>query len=158
MKRLIYAVALALTIASFSSAAFGYTQVKSRNFPYIVGAGQFPQTKTRLVRHSFRLKIPEGSKALSQMTITVPKGLTVRNDIDISDQSHQKIDANITVKDRTITIAFPQQVTPGSELHIDFNRVLISGTSNGWLYPVSVRLVGLDVDIPIGIFRLRPFL
>ena len=158
MKRLIPAVALTLTIASLNSAAFGYTQIKSRNFPYIVGAEQFPETKTRLVRHSLRLKIPEGSKALSQMTITVPKGLTVRNDIDISDQSNQKIDANITVKDRAITIAFPQQLTPGTELKIDLNRVLISGTSNGWLYPVSVRLVGLDVDIPIGIFRVRPFL
>lgn len=67
----------------------------------------------------------------------------------------KKIAANITVNDRTITIAFPQQVVPGTELNIDLNRVLISGTSNAWLYPVSVRLVGLNADIPVGVFRLR---
>lgn len=155
MKKLIYAVALTLTIASLSSAAYGTTTMKTSRFPYIVGAVQFPENKAKVVRDSFKLKIPQDSRALSQMTIAVPKGLTVRNDIDLSDQSGKKIAANITVNDRTITIAFPQQVVPGTELNIALNRVLISGTSNAWLYPVSVRLVGLNADIPVGVFRLR---
>ena len=66
-----------------------------------------------------------------------------------------KIAANITVNGRIITISFPQQVASGTKLNIDLNRVLISGTSNAWLYPVSVRLVGLNADIPVGVFRLR---
>ncbi|RCJ29966.1 hypothetical protein A6769_34510 [Nostoc punctiforme NIES-2108] len=155
MKKLIHAVGLTLIIASFSSAAYSTTTMKNSRFPNIVGAVQFPQNKAKLVRHSFRLKIPQDSRVLSQMTITVPQGLTVKNDIDLSDQSGKKIAANITVNGRTITIAFPQQVAPGTELKINLNRVLISGTSNAWLYPVSVRLVGLNADIPVGVFRLR---
>ncbi|MEH2161521.1 MAG: DUF2808 domain-containing protein [Nostoc sp.] len=155
MKKLIHAVALTLTIASFSSAAYGTPMKKNSRFPDIVGAVQFPQNKAKIVRNSFKLEIPQDSRALSQMTIAVPKGLTVRNDIDLSDQSGKKIAANITVNNRTITIAFSQQVVPGTELNIDLNRVLISGTSNAWLYPVSVRLVGLNADIPVGVFRLR---
>ncbi|MEH2238525.1 DUF2808 domain-containing protein [Nostoc sp.] len=155
MKRLIQAAALTLTIASFNSTVYGYSQIKSKNFPYIVGADQFPKTRARVVRDSLRLKIPSDSRALSQLTITVPNGLTVRNEIAISDQSNQKTNAKITVKDKTITIAFPEQIAPGTELKIDLNRVLISGISNSWLFPVSVRLVGLNADIPIGVFRLQ---
>ncbi|MEA5552041.1 DUF2808 domain-containing protein [Anabaena cylindrica UHCC 0172] len=155
MKKLIHAVALTLTIASFSSAAYGTTTIKNSGFPDVVGAVQFPQNKAKVVRDSFKLEIPQDSRALSQMTIAVPKGVTVRNDIELSNQSGQKIAANITVNGRTITIVFPQQVAPGTKLNIDLNRVLISGTSNAWLYPVSVRLVGMNADIPIGVFRLR---
>ncbi|MEH2002456.1 MAG: DUF2808 domain-containing protein [Nostoc sp.] len=155
MKKLIHAVALTLIIASLSSAAYGTNTTKNSRFPNIVGAVQFPQNKAKVVRDSLQLKIPQDSRALSQMTIAVPQGLTVKNDINLSDQSGQKIAANITVNGRTITIAFPQQVARGTELNIDLNRVLISGTSNAWLYPVSVRLVGLNADIPVGVFRLR---
>ncbi|MEJ6485634.1 DUF2808 domain-containing protein [Nostoc punctiforme UO1] len=155
MKKLIHAVAFTFIIASLSSAAYGTTTTRTSKFPYIVGAVQFPQNKAKVVRDSFQLKIPQDSRALSQMTIAVPQGLTVRNDINLSDQSGQKIAANITVNGRAITIAFLQQVAPGTELKIDLNRVLISGTSNAWLYPVSVRLVGLNADIPVGVFRLR---
>ena len=150
MKKLIHAVALSLTIALFSSTAYGKSTI-----PYVAGAVQFPQTKAKVVRDSFRLQIPKDSVALSQLTITVPNGLTIKNNFDVLDQSGQKIDTNITVNSKTITIAFPQQVAPGTEINIDLNRVLISGTSNAWLYPVSVRLVGLNADIPVGVFRLR---
>ena len=93
MKKLIYAVALTLTIASLSSAAYGTNTTKTSRFPNIVGAVQFPPNKAKVVRDSFQLKIPQDSRALSQMTITVPKGLTVRNDINLSDQFGQKIAA-----------------------------------------------------------------
>jgi hypothetical protein len=116
---------------------------------------QFPQNKAKIVRNSFKLEIPQDSRALSQMTIAIPKGVAVSNDIELSNQSGQKVAANITVNGRIITIVFPQQIAPGTELNIDLDRVIISGTSNAWLYPVSVKLVGMNADIPIGVFRLR---
>lgn len=157
MKRLINAAVLTLAIAFFHSSAYGYTNTKNESFPYIAGAAQFPPTKTRMVRDSFKLQVPKNSKPLSELTITIPYGLNVSNDISLSDQYDKKVDANITVDNKTITIAFPQYVAPGTELNIDLNHVFISGTSNGWIYPVSVRLAGLNANIPIGVFRLRLF-
>ncbi|WP_265277270.1 hypothetical protein [Nostoc sp. KVJ3] len=74
MKKLIYAVALTLTVASLSSAAYGTTTMKTSRLPNIIGAVQFPQNKAKIVRDSFQLKIPQDSRALSQMTIAVPQG------------------------------------------------------------------------------------
>ncbi|MEH2266595.1 hypothetical protein [Nostoc sp.] len=48
MKKLIHAVALTLTIASFSSAAYGTPTMKNSRFPDIVGAVQFPQNNPLL--------------------------------------------------------------------------------------------------------------
>lgn len=157
MKRLIHSIVLALAIASCTSTAYGSTMIKTKSFPYVVGAVQFPQNKTTLVRHSFRMQIPKGSSAVSQLTIDVPKGLAVKNDINVSDQSGKKIVANIADNGRTITIAFPQPISPGTNLNIDLNRVSILEASNAWLYPVFVRLVGLNGEIPVGVFRIGVF-
>ncbi len=157
MRRLIHAALLTLAITFFHSSAYGYTNTKNEGFPYIEGAAQFPQTKARMVKDYLKLQVPENSKPLSQLTIAIPYGLTIKNDITLSDQSGKIIDANVTVNDKSIIFSFPQYVSPGTELNINLNRVLISGTSNGWIYPVSVRLTGLNADIPVGVFRLRLF-
>lgn len=157
MKRLIHSAVLTLALTSFSSAAYGSTLIKTRSFPYVIEAVQFPQNKATLVRHSFKVQIPQGSSAVSQLTIGVPKGLTVKNDINVSDQSGRKIVANIADNGRTITIAFPRPIPPGTKLNIALNRVSILEASNAWLYPVSVKLVGLNEDMPVGVFRIDVF-
>lgn len=156
MRRLIQAIVV-IAVTSFGSATYAYTKTEARSFPYITEAAQFPQTKAKLVRHSFKIEVPKGSSALLQLTINIPDGLVVRNDFNISDQFEKKVDANIIANDKNITIAFSQPIAPGTELNVDFNRVSIVGSSNGWLYPVSVKLVGLNADIPVGNVRLRVF-
>ena len=151
MKKLIYAAALTLATISFNPVAYRNPMTAAVRFPYIVSSVQFPQTKVRFFRHSFRLQIPEGNSALSQLNIEVPDGLTVRNNISVSDQSGRKINTNISVNGNKIIIAFPQPVAPVTRLNIEMNNVKRTGVSNAWLYPVSVRFASSNADIPIGV-------
>lgn len=157
VKKLIYATALTLAIASSVPAVYGNAPRITRKVPHIVSSVQFPQTKWRVVRHSFRLEIPQESRALSQINIEVPAGLTVKNDISVSDQSNRKINPNISINDRKVILAFPKPIVPGTTLKISMRNVKILGRSNSWLYPISVRLLGLNADIPIGMVRIRTY-
>lgn len=154
-KILIYTTALTLALISFNSASYGSTTMATGKVPHIVGSVQFPQTRWRIVRHTFRLEIPQASKALSQLSIKVPPGLTVSNETSVSAQSGKKIATNISVNGRNIIVAFPEPVAPGTNLKIVMKNVKIVGISNAWLYPVSAKLVGIDANIPIGIVQFR---
>lgn len=156
-KTLIYATALTLALISFNSATYGSTQTATGRVPHIYGSVQFPQTRWRLVRHSFRLVIPQESKALSQLSISVPDNLIVKGNISVSDKSGRKINTDISVDGSKIMVTFSEPVAPGTRLKIAMNDVKISGRSNAWLYRISTRLVGIDADLPIGIARFRAY-
>lgn len=155
MRTLIYAAAFTLTFVAFNSATYGTSIKETAKFPHIVGSVQFPQTKAKIVRHTVRLQIPQESSALSQLIINVPRGLTVTNNIRVSDQSGRKINTNISVNGSTVLVAFPEPVAPGNRLEIDMNNVRISGVTNAWSYHIFANLVGIDVDIPIGVAQFR---
>lgn len=157
MKTLFYAAAFTLAAISFNSAAYANTPTPTGWVPHIVGSVQFPQTRWRIVRQSFRLEIPQESSALSQVNIDVPDGLTVRNNISVRDQFGSKVHTNISVIGSKVIVGFPEPVAPGTRLNIAMKKVKISGVSNGWLYPVSVKLVGLNTDIPIGLARFSRY-
>lgn len=123
----------------------------------IVGSVQFPQGKMRLFRHTFRLQIPQKSSALSQLSINVPDGLPVRNNISVTDQSGLKIDTNVSVNGRKLIIAFPKPVAFGTRLNIAMKNIIRLGSSNAWLYRVSAKLVGIAAYLPIGIARFRVY-
>lgn len=157
MKTLIYAAAFTLAAAASIPAAYANTRTEAGRFPHIDSSVQFPQTRWRIVRHTFRLHIPQESSALSQLSINVPTGLKVRNTINVSDQAGHKIDTNISVNGSKIILAFPEPVAPGSRLNIAMKNVKISGVSNAWLYPVSAKPVGFDTDIPVGVVRFKVY-
>lgn len=125
--------------------------------PRIVGSVQFPQTRWKIVRHTFLLQIPQDSRVLSHLSIEVPAGLTVSNNIRVSDQSGKNIDTNISVNGSKAIVGFPEFVAPGIRLNIAMKDVKILGRTNAWLYKVSARLVGLNADIPVGIARFRVY-
>lgn len=156
-KILTYVATFTLVIAPFNSATYGSTPKATGRVPHIYGSVQFPQNRWRLVRHSFKLVVPQESKALSQLIITVPDGLTVTDDITVSDQSGQKIDTSVSVSGNKIIIAFPNSIAPKTRLKVAMNNVKISGRTNSWLYKISTRLTGLNADIPIGIARFRVY-
>ena len=156
MKKLIDAAVLTLVLVS-SPAAYGNPMTSVVRVPRIVGSVQFPQTRWRIVRHTFLLQIPQDSRALSHLIIEVPAGLTVSNNIRVSDQSGKNIDTNISVNGSKAIVGFPESVAPGTRLNIAMKDVKILGRTNAWLYRVSTRLVGLNADIPVGIARFRVY-
>lgn len=158
MKRLINAAVLTLAIASSVPAAYGNSIINAGRVPRIVSSVEFPRVRRwRIVRHTFRLQIPQESRDLSHLSIDVPAGLTVKNNITVTDQSGRKINTNVSVNGSKVIVAFPEPVAPVTRLKIDMNKVKVSGRSNAWLYRVSAKLVGLNADIPVGIARFRVY-
>ena len=102
---------------------------------------------------SGKLQIPEESKPLSQLTISVPAGLTVKNKISVSDQSGHQVNTNVLVNANKLILAFPNPVAPGNELKIAMKDVKISGVTDAWLYKVYAKLVGINAELPIGFAR-----
>lgn len=159
IKKLIGAAAFTLLSAASVSVAYGQLATKTEKYPYITGSVAFPvrvrPSIASSVRHTFRIQIPQESSALSHLTIDVPKGLIVRNNISVSDQYGRKVDTNVSVNGKKVFVAFPSPVAPGTQLEIDMNNVRMSGVSNGWIYRIYAKLVGFDVDIPIGVAQFR---
>jgi hypothetical protein len=157
IKKLIYLAAVTLLSAASVSVAYENPARKTEKYPHIVGSVQFPQTKERVVRHTFRVQIPEGSSALSQLKVSVPPGLTVRNDITVHDRAGREIDANTSVNGNTVTIDFHQSVKSATRVEIDMNRVVISGVSNAWLYHVWAKIVEFDTELSLGVARFKVY-
>ena len=159
MKKLIYSTIIAIiTFSASIPAAYGNPTTVTRNSPYITGSVVFPKrSKTpsidNIVRHSFRLQVPSQSSALSQVIINVPEGLKMPKSVKVSDASNQAVNADVAMNDRLITVTFPQPVVSGTLLAISMDNVRVAGRSNGWLYPVSAKLVGLSSYIPVGFAR-----
>ncbi|MEH2197119.1 DUF2808 domain-containing protein [Nostoc sp.] len=158
LKKFIFTTAVSLTLTASLSATYASQIPDTKSFPRILSTVQFPQTKWGIMRHSFKLQIPQNSNAITQINIEVPPGLSVKNDFSIYDQSGRKIQANITVNGSKIAIAFAQVVAPANILNIDMNKVKRRGTSNAWLYRVSAKFVGSDAEIPVGVAQFRIYL
>ena len=152
MKTLIYA-AVALAITAPISAE--YASAITESSPHIHGTVQFPQNRSRIVRHTIRLCIPQGSSHLSQLTIDVPEGLRASDNITITNNSGQKINADVAIMGNKVIINFPQPITPDSKLELDLNYVERNGISNAWLYRVAAKFVDSDTHIPIGTAQIR---
>ena len=156
IKILTYA-ASSIAAVALVSAAYANPVTDNGRVPHIISSVQFPQSKWRIVRHTFRLQIPQQSNPLSQLSIDVPFGLTVSNKISVSNQTGRKVDTNISVDGNKVILAFPEPVLPGTELKISMKDVKILGRTNAWLYKVYARLVGINADLPIGFARFRVY-
>lgn len=157
MIKILTYVASSIAVAALVSAAYANPVTDNGRVPHIISSVQFPQSKWRIVKHTFRLQIPQQSNPLSQLRIDVPVGLRVSSKISVSDQTGRKVDTNISVDGNKVVLAFPEPVPPGTELKIAMRDVQILGTTNAWLYKVYARLVGINVDLPIGFARFRVY-
>ncbi|MDF5713503.1 MAG: DUF2808 domain-containing protein [Rhizonema sp. NSF051] len=166
MKRLIYAAAFNLLIVNVciaepTTTAYTSTIKKIDVLPSIFGEVAFPKrcrpSIASNVRHSFKIQIPSNGNALEQINIRVPEGLDASKKIKVHDQFRHNIDTNISIDrvrgSNVVTVKFSEPVAPGTILNIDMNNVRVLGVSNAWLYALSVRLVGYNADIPIGLVR-----
>jgi hypothetical protein len=161
MKRtLIYAAAVTLMLAVSVPSTYAHPTTESLNFPHVISLNEFPQgiRHWRILRHTLRLEIPQQCKALSQLTIEAPSHITVRDNIDISDQSGKKINANVSINDKKVILAFALPVAPGTILTINMNKVKKSTVTTGdKLYRIFAKLEGNNAELPIGVAQLRNY-
>lgn len=157
MARIFFTAVLTLIITSFNLTAYGNPLTAKDRVPRVISSVQFPQSKWRIVRHSFQVNIPLGSNAISQLFISVPEGLSVSDNIKVFDKTGKIINNSISKDDRKITISFPNPIAPGNRLEVVMKDVKISGLSNAWLYPVSAKLDGINANIPLGLAQFRVY-
>jgi Protein of unknown function (DUF2808) len=150
-SQLMIGLAAAIAALFLSADDRNIARADSVELAYVYSTIQFPETRATNVRHTFRLRIPANSVPLTSVRITVPAGLTVKNDLNIEDQSGNKIPATIIADDRNITIEFPQPVAAGTDLNIDLNHVNLWGTARN--YQVSIRSDRLDRSLGTVQFR-----
>lgn len=156
MKRtLIYVVALGLVAAT--SIPTDYASARAGISTHVDSTLQFPQGKTRNFRHTIRLHILQDEGSISQLTIDVPVGLIVRNDITITDQSGKQINTNVSVNDGKVILTFSEPVASETKLNIALNRVLRIGISNAWLYRISEKFAGSNTELSIGTAQFRVY-
>lgn len=158
LRKLIHATAVIVAITIFNFPTSASENIRFTALPSIDSSAQFPRTHVRVVRHTIRINVPQNSKAISQLKFSVPYGLSVRNDITVTDESGREIAAKTSVSEDTVSINFPQSVESGTELKIDMNRVVISRFSQNWLYRVTAQLVGLQPELNLGVARIRGYL
>lgn len=156
MKKLIFAAVFTLLLASSIPAAGAEELGGDINTPHLIHSSGHPTGALTPVHH-FELQIAGG--ALSQLSIELPEGLSLREGIAVTDdRSGQTIDATVSVTGRKHTISFSQPVPSGTVLSIFLNGVKTSDyLGRTWLYPISGRLVGMRAEIPLGTGRIQTY-
>lgn len=152
---------LIYTVFTLASVALIYPEYASANTDnsrvlHVDKYVQFTPTRWQLVRHIFRFHLPQNSKPLSQIIITIPSTVAVSNDIDVSEQNGKKIDINIFINIKNdIILTFSEPVAPNTKFNINLNKVKqqILGTTS--VYQFSAKFVGSDAEIPIGVEQVR---
>lgn len=155
--KIIYSITLGLSLALSNSIAYGKDKALDIKAPHIFGFVQSPPTRAKNVTHSFHLQIPQDSNSLSQLTIDFPYGLRASKNISVFDDSKRKINTNVVIEGEKVTLLFPQPVAPGNTLEVKMKDISIVAFPRTWLYSVDARFVGLNSDIPIGLFQIRAY-
>jgi Protein of unknown function (DUF2808) len=158
-KTLIYSAALAITTLLLSS-NYAIAKNNNSNVTHIDGNVQFPLTRWQIVRHTFRIHVPKNSKALTELIINIPDNVSVSNDInniDIADEKEHKINTNVSINGRTILLAFPEAVPPNTKFYIELKNVKRPTISRNSIYRLSVKIVGSNAEIPIGVAEFHTY-
>lgn len=158
MKRILFSTAAILTLAVSTSTAIAQTTTAASNFARITSFSEFPQRIRywSTPRHTFKIAISERSNAVSKIIIEAPDNIKLDDNIDISNQSGEKINAEIAIDEKIATLTFSEPVAPGTKLTIEMNKVRKRGATRGeMLYKVFANFVGSNQAVPVGIARLR---
>ena len=158
MKKILISTAAILTIVVPIGNAIAQPTTAS-NFARITNFSEFPKGIRHMStpRHTLKIAISQQSNAVSQIMIEAPDNIKLNDNIDISNQSGEKINAEITIDDnKKTTLTFSQPVPPGTNLTIEMNKVRkLRATRGEMLYRVFANFVGSNQTVPVGIARLR---
>ncbi|MGB3756566.1 MAG: hypothetical protein WBA07_09360, partial [Rivularia sp. (in: cyanobacteria)] len=99
MKKILFSTAAILTLGISTSTAIAQPTTAASNFARITSFSEFPQRIRywSTPRHTFKIAISERSNAVSQIIIEAPDNIKLDDNIDISNQSGEKINAEIAI-------------------------------------------------------------
>ncbi|HBL11690.1 MAG TPA: hypothetical protein DD379_09820 [Cyanobacteria bacterium UBA11162] len=156
MKKLIYAATFTLVLASFAPAVQAAGSLPNAKVPHLVHSSAHPNDAlVPNATHHFEVHVQ--GKGLSELSIDLPQGVSIRNGIEVTNQSGQKINAEVSINDKKATVVFAQPVEPDTTLSINMQGVKTPGYSYTWQYRVYGKLVGINQEISLGSARIQTY-
>ncbi len=159
MKRILFYTTATLTLAVSIGTIIAQPVIAANNSARITSFSEFPKhiRHWSTPRHTFKIAISEQSNAVSQIVIEAPDNIVLDNNIDVSNKSGEKINAEIAIDDKKkATLTFSEPVAPGTKLTIEMNKVRkLRATRGEMLYKVYANYVNSNQPVPVGIARLR---
>jgi len=149
MKKLIYAAAFTVILASNAPATIAGGAMQNANIPHLVGSAATPN-KARFQGATHHFEVHVQGRTLSEIAIALPDDLSIRGGIEVKNQSHQKIETQVSVNNQKATVVFAQPVAPNTTISIYMRGINTPGYSHNWGYAISGKMVGINAEIPLG--------
>lgn len=149
MKKLIYAAAFTVILASNAPATIAGGAMQNANVPHLVGSAATPN-KARFQGATHRFDVHVQGRALSEIAIAIPDDLSIRGGIEVKNQSNQKIETQVSVNNQKATVVFAQPVAPNTTISIYMRGIQTPGYSRNWGYVISGKMAGINAEIPLG--------
>ncbi|MCY7384463.1 MAG: DUF2808 domain-containing protein [Microcoleus sp. CAN_BIN18] len=149
MKKLIYAAAFTVILASNAPATIAGGAMQNANVPHLVGSAATPN-KARFQGATHRFDVHVQGRALSEIAIALPDDLRISGGIEVKNQSNQKIETQVSVNNQKATVVFAQPVAPDTTISIEMRGIHTPGYSHNWGYAISGKMVGINAEIPLG--------
>ena len=156
MKKLIYAAAFAFVLAFNAPTTLAGGAMRNANVSHLVHSGAHPNNaRFQAATHHFEVHVQ--GRALSALTIDLPEDVKMRSGIDVTNQSGQKIESQVSVNNRKATVVFSQPVSSDTTISIDMRGIHTPGYSHNWRYAIAGKMVGINADIPLGTVLIQTY-
>ncbi len=149
MKKLIYAAVFAFLLASNAPATIAGGATQNANVPHLVGSAATPN-RAGFQGATHRFDVHVQGRALSEIAIALPDDLRISGGIEVKNQSHQKIETQVSVNNQKATVVFAQPVAPNTTISIYMRGINTPGYSHNWGYAISGKMVGINAEVPLG--------
>ena len=149
MKKLIYAAAFTILLASNAPATIAGGAMQNANVPHLIGSAATPN-RAGFQGATHRFDVHVQGRTLSEIAIALPDDLSIRGGIEVKNQSGQKIETQVSVKNQKATVVFAQPVAADTTISIYMRGIQTPGYSRNWGYAISGKMVGVNAEIPLG--------
>ncbi len=156
MKKLIYAAAFTVMLASNAPATIAGGTMRNANVPHIVSSAATPN-RARFQSATHRFEVHVQGRALSALVIDLPEDVKMRGSIEVTNQSGQKIESQVSVNNQKATVVFSQPVSPDTTISIDMRGIHTPGYSRNWMYAIAGQIVGINAEIPLGTVLIQTY-
>ena len=156
MKKLTYAAAFTFLLASNAPATVAGGAMQNANISHIIHSDAHPN-KARFQGATHHFEVHVQGKALSVLTINLPEDIKMRGGIEVTNQSGQKIESQVSVNNQKVTVVFSQPVSPNTTISIDMRGIHTPGYSRNWMYAISGKMVGINAEVPLGTVLIQTY-
>ncbi len=157
MKKLIYTVVFTLIAISLPATAWASGKSNYPDANHLFDSAAIP-SNARIQNATHKFKVHVQKSPVSELSIYLPEEVSLAKDIEVTDVTGQKIDAQASINSGKVTIAFAQAVAPDTVLKVNLRGVRTPDIEQNWLYRVYSQKVGLNAETPLGTAEVRTYL